>query len=155
LTVVGEPAIVGTAHRGGKGRILDGACEQAETGIEKGAVDPVAIHVDDARVRIEPAPAPLGVFEGVGLHDSLPDADGTQAADPARIASILPSTLRRSLPFSSMTNRGRRSRNPGSIYFSHRSTGSRMWPSASTTSYARAIVIPPDWTGVELRIRRT
>src|SRR5262245_26866761 len=58
---------------------------------------------------------------------------------PRGFPNSLPSTLRRSLPFSSMTNRGRRSRNPGSMYLSHRSSGSRMCPSASTTLYARVI----------------
>src|SRR5262249_36069840 len=58
---------------------------------------------------------------------------------PRGLPSSLPSTLRRSLRFSSMTNRGRRSRKAGSIYVSHRSGGSRMWPSASITLYARAI----------------
>src|SRR5215475_2886995 len=58
---------------------------------------------------------------------------------PRGLPSSLPSTLSRSLPFSSMTNRGRRSRNSGSMYLSHRSSGSRMWPSASTTLYARVI----------------
>src|SRR5207245_11679174 len=84
--VIGEPPVVGAAHRGGKTGILDGACEEAQTGIEKGGIDAVGIHVDDARVRVEPAFAPFGVFQGVGLDDSLPDADGTEAADPTRIA---------------------------------------------------------------------
>src|SRR5215468_2174847 len=61
---------------------------------------------------------------------------------PRGLPSSLPSTLRRSLPFSSMTNRGRRSWNAGSMYVSHRSSGSRMWPSASITLYARAIGHP-------------
>src|SRR5215813_113713 len=63
---------------------------------------------------------------------------------PRGLPSSLPSTRRRSLPFSSMTNRGRRSRNPGSMYVSHRSSGSRMWPSASITLYARAIGHPSE-----------
>src|SRR5213083_2933131 len=63
---------------------------------------------------------------------------------PRGLPSNLPSTLRRSLPFSSMTNRGRRSRIAGSMYVSHRSSGSRMWPSASTTLYARAIGHPSE-----------
>src|SRR5580765_4260106 len=61
---------------------------------------------------------------------------------PRGLPSSLPSTLRRSLPLSSMTNRGRRSRNSGSMYLSHRSSGSRMWPSASITLYARVIGKP-------------
>src|SRR4029077_7476433 len=89
LAVVGEPAVVGAGHPGGKAGILDGAREQAETGVEEGGVDAVGIHVDDARVRVEPALAPFGVFQGVGLDDSLSDADGTQAADPPRIAQQL------------------------------------------------------------------
>src|SRR2546426_2808325 len=63
---------------------------------------------------------------------------------PRGLPSSLPSTLRRSLPFSSMTKRGRRSRNSGSIYVSHRSSGSRIWPSASTTLYARVIPDPSE-----------
>src|SRR5437762_2863644 len=63
---------------------------------------------------------------------------------PRGLPSSLPSTLRRSLPLSSMTNCGRRSRNSGSMYWSHRSTGSRIWPSASTTLYVRAILDPSE-----------
>src|SRR5688500_5319523 len=63
---------------------------------------------------------------------------------PRGLPSSLPSTLRRSLPLSSMTNRGRRSRNSGSMYRSHRSRGSRMCPSASTTLYARVIGDPSE-----------
>src|SRR5256885_6714449 len=63
---------------------------------------------------------------------------------PRGLPSSLPSTLRRSLPLSSMTNRGRRSRNSGSMYRSHRSSGSRIWPSASTTLYVRAIPDPSE-----------
>src|SRR5438128_6776693 len=63
---------------------------------------------------------------------------------PRGLPSSLPSTLRRSLPFSSMTNRGRRSLNSGSMYVSHRSTGSRMWPSASITLYAGVIGNPSE-----------
>jgi len=33
--------------------------------------------------------APFGIFQGAGLHDPLPDADGTQAADPPRITQQL------------------------------------------------------------------
>jgi len=40
-------------------------------------------------VRVEPAPAPLGILQGAGLDDPLPDADGTQAADAPRIAQQL------------------------------------------------------------------
>jgi hypothetical protein len=63
---------------------------------------------------------------------------------PRGLPSSLPSTLKRSLPLSSMTNRGRRSRNSGSMYLSRRSSGSRMWPSASITLYARVIGNPSE-----------
>src|SRR5207247_5918379 len=63
---------------------------------------------------------------------------------PRGLPSNLPSTPRRSLPLSSMTNRGRRSRNSGSMYLSHRSSGSRIWPSASMTLYVRAIPDPSE-----------
>src|SRR3989449_5840077 len=89
LAVIGEPAVVGAAHPCGQAGILDGAGEQAETGIEEGGIDAVGIHVDDARVRVEPAFAPLGIFQGAGLDDALPGADGPQAADPPRIAQQL------------------------------------------------------------------
>src|SRR2546429_4190504 len=48
-----------------------------------------SIHVDDARVRVEAAFAPFGVFQGAGLDDSLSGAHGAQAADPPRIAQQL------------------------------------------------------------------
>src|SRR5215813_15465697 len=63
---------------------------------------------------------------------------------PRGLPSSLPSTVRRSLPLSSMTNRGRRSRNSGSMYLSHRSRGSRMWPSASIALYARVMGNPSE-----------
>ena len=40
-------------------------------------------------MRIEAALAPLGILQGAGLDDALPDADGTQAADAPRIAQQL------------------------------------------------------------------
>jgi hypothetical protein len=40
-------------------------------------------------VRVEAALAPLGIFQGAGLDDSLPGADRPQAADPPRIAQQL------------------------------------------------------------------
>src|SRR5439155_1570036 len=52
LAVIGQPAVVGAAHRGGKARVLDGAREQAETGIEEGGVDAVGIHVHEGRERL-------------------------------------------------------------------------------------------------------
>src|SRR4029077_16255431 len=74
---------------GGTASRLSAAGEKAETGIEEGGIDAVGIHVDDARVRVEPAPAPLGVLQGVCLDDSLPAADGTEAADTPGIAQQL------------------------------------------------------------------
>src|SRR5262245_35398970 len=73
---------------------------------------------------------------------------------PRGLPSSVPSTLRRSLPLSSMTNRGRRSRNSGSMYVSHRSTGSRMWPSASITLYTRVIGNPSLDHALRLQLRQ-
>src|SRR6185436_13830471 len=56
---------------------------------EEGGIDAVGIHVDDARVRVEPAATPLGVLQGIGLDDPLADADGSQAADAPWIAQQL------------------------------------------------------------------
>src|SRR5262245_62175201 len=67
---------------------------------------------------------------------------------PRGLPSSLPSTVRRSLPLSSMTNRGRRSWNAGSMYLSHRSRGSRMWPSASMALYARVMGYPSGSDGI-------
>jgi hypothetical protein len=89
LAIVGEPAVVRAAHRGGQTRIFDGPGEQTEARIEEGGIDAVDIHVDDARVRVEPALAPFGVLQGVGFDEALADADGAQAADPSRIAEQL------------------------------------------------------------------
>src|SRR5215470_11670123 len=50
---------------------------------------------------------------------------------------IVPSMFKRSLPSVSTNMRGARARNLGSMYLSQRSTGSRMWPSASITLYSR------------------
>src|SRR5262245_2398703 len=56
---------------------------------------------------------------------------------------ILFSTSSRSLPSLSTTIRGARSRKPGSRYLSQISTGSSTCPSASMTSYLRAMAISP------------
>jgi len=77
---------MGAAHRGREAGILDRAGEQAEARIEKRGVDPVEIHVDDARVRVEPALFTLGIFEAVELDGTLPYSDRAEAADPPRIA---------------------------------------------------------------------
>src|SRR4029077_4550575 len=55
-------------------------------GVEKSRVDAVGIHIDDARMRVEPALLAFGIFEAVELDGALPDADRAEAADPARIA---------------------------------------------------------------------
>src|SRR5262245_14986492 len=86
---------------------------------------------------------PSAYFRAPGLTIPCRAPTEPRLPIPRGLPSSLPSTLRRSLPFSSMTNRGRRSRNPESMYLSHRSSGSRMCPSASTTLYARVIGDPP------------
>src|SRR5262245_39430643 len=59
---------------------------------------------------------------------------------PFGLPSTWPSTSSRSLPSVSTMIRGARSRYPGSMYLSHRSTGSSTCPSASITSYLRGMV---------------
>ena len=90
LTVIGQPAIVSAAHGGGEIGILDSAGKETEARIEKCGVDPVRIHVNDARVRVEATLAAFLVFQGVDLYLTLAHADGTEASDPARIAEQLP-----------------------------------------------------------------
>jgi len=86
--VVGEPAVVGAAHRGGEA----GSSTRRRTGRDwdRGRRHRCRrIHVDDAGVRVEPALAPLGILQGAAL--TIPaGADGAQAADAPRIASSLP-----------------------------------------------------------------
>ena len=81
LAVIGEPAVVGAADRGGELRVMDRAREQPEARIEKGGVDAVGIHVGDALVRIEPARLAVLVVHRVGLDDALPGADRADPAD--------------------------------------------------------------------------
>ena len=89
LAVVGEPAVVGAAHRGGEGGIADRAGEQAEAGIEEGGVDAVEIHVGDAGVRIEAALASVLVVHRVGRDDALARADAADAAEAGAAAEDL------------------------------------------------------------------
>jgi hypothetical protein len=47
LAVIGEPTVIGAAHRGREPGLLNGAGEQAEARVEESGVDPVGIHVND------------------------------------------------------------------------------------------------------------
>ncbi len=79
--IIGEPAVVGAAGRGGEFRVVDRTGEQAEARVEKGGIDAVVIHVRDALVRVEAAGLAVLVGHRVGLDDALPRADGTDPAD--------------------------------------------------------------------------
>src|SRR5262245_4662437 len=92
----------------------------------------------------KPPLRPSAYFRVLGLTIPCRAPTEPRLPIPRGLPSSLPSTLRRSLPFSSITNRGRRSRNSGSMYVSQRSSGSRMWPSASTTLYLRVIGSPSE-----------
>src|SRR5438445_6351068 len=94
--------------------------------------------------RSKPPLRPSAYFRVPGLSIPCRAPTEPRLPIPRGLPSSLPSTLRRSLPLSSMTNRGRRSRNSGSMYLSHRSSGSRIWPSASTTLYVAAIPDPSE-----------
>ena len=89
FAVIGEPAVVGAAHRGGEARVLDRAGEQAKARVKEGSVDPVGVHVEDAGMRVEAAFLSFGIFEAVELDRTLPDADGAETADPTGIAEQL------------------------------------------------------------------
>ena len=82
LAVIGEPAVVGAAGRGGELRVLDRAGEQAEARIKEGGVDAVGIHVGDALVRIEPARLAVLILHRV-VDDALPRPDRADPADAA------------------------------------------------------------------------
>ena len=86
LAVIREPAVIGAAHRGGEVGVFDRAGEEAQARVEERGVDAVGVHIDHARVRIEPALLPFGVFQAVERDVALPYADRAEAADPARIA---------------------------------------------------------------------
>ena len=91
LAVVGEPAIVGAAHRGGEPRLLHRAREEAHARVEERGVDAVEIHVRDAGVRVEPARAAFHVLHGgFGGHLTLPGADGPDDAEALLAAQHLP-----------------------------------------------------------------
>ena len=81
LAVIGEPAVIGAAYRGGELRVVDRAREQAEARIQERGVDAVRIHVGDARVRVEPAGLAFLVFHRVGGDDALARADRADPAD--------------------------------------------------------------------------
>jgi hypothetical protein len=76
LAVLGEPAVVGAAHRGGQLGLLDRPREEAHARIEEGGVDAVQVHVGDARVRIEAALAAVDVLHGLLGHLVIAGADG-------------------------------------------------------------------------------
>ena len=101
LAVIGEPAVVGAAHRTREPGVGDGAGEQTEARVEERGVDAVGVHVDDAGVRVEPALFPLGIFEGVGLDRPWRTPTAPRLPIPRGFPSILPSTWSLSLPFSS------------------------------------------------------
>ena len=91
LAVIGEPAVIGTAHRGGELRIVDRAGEQPDARVKEGGIDTVGIHVRDARVRVEAAGLAVLVGHRVGLDDALARADRADTADAEpRVDSYAP-----------------------------------------------------------------
>jgi hypothetical protein len=84
-------------------------------------------------MRVEPALLPFAVFEAVGLDVTLPHADRAEAAYPARVAQQF--ALDAEALFAVLVDDKPR---PALAEFgidilSQRSSGSRIWPSASTT----------------------
>src|SRR5215831_14878294 len=81
--VIGKPAVIGAAQRGGEVGVVHGAGKEPHAWIEKGGVDAVEIHVGDALVRVEPA-RPALLISQLGRRDSaLPRADAADAAEAA------------------------------------------------------------------------
>jgi len=80
LAVIGQPPVVGAAHRGGERGIVHRAGEQPHARVQKRGVDAVQIHVRDAFMRVEAARAPFFVGHRLGRDGTLPCAD---PADPA------------------------------------------------------------------------
>ena len=80
LAVIGEPPVIGAAHRSRQHRIMHRAGEQPHARIQKGGIDAVQIHVRNPLMRIEAAGAPVLIAHGLGRDHALPCAD---PADPA------------------------------------------------------------------------
>jgi hypothetical protein len=80
LAVIGEPPVIGAAHRSRQHRIMHRAGEQPHARVQKGGVDAVQIHIRDALMRVEAAGAPVLVAHRLGRDYALPRAD---PADPA------------------------------------------------------------------------
>ena len=79
--VVGQPAVVGAAHRRGQSGLLHRAGEEADARIQERGVDAVQVHVGDTRVRVEAARPALDVLHGGLVGPPLPGADGADVAE--------------------------------------------------------------------------
>src|SRR5262245_43619330 len=89
LAVIGEPAVVRAAHRGGEGGFGHRAGEEADARIEEGGVDPVEVHVRNPRVRVEAAAPAIDVFHGALIDRALPGPDGADHAEALGAAEDL------------------------------------------------------------------
>ena len=89
LAVIREPAVVGAAGRRRGVRVFHPAQEQSEARVEEGGVDSFAVHVDDARVRIETALAPFEVRHA-GVDLAVARADRAEHAERRRLLAAAP-----------------------------------------------------------------
>jgi hypothetical protein len=89
LAVVGEPAVVGAAHRRGERGLAHRAREEPHRRVEEGGVDAVEVHVGDPRVRVEAARAPVHELHRRLVHLALPGADGADDVQPFLAAQHL------------------------------------------------------------------
>src|SRR5262249_62070454 len=87
--VVGEPAIVGSAHGRREPRIVDRAAEETDARIKERSVDAVQVHVRNSRVRVEAALPPLDVLHGDVIDRALPGADPAEGAEPLGASQTL------------------------------------------------------------------
>src|SRR5579883_690828 len=81
LAVIGEPQIVGMAHRSREFGVVDRAGKQAKARIKESRIDAVGIHIGDALMRVEAAGLAVLVLHRVSGDHALARADRADAAD--------------------------------------------------------------------------
>src|SRR5229473_3895475 len=89
LAVVGEPSVVRAASRGRELGVIHPAEKQAKTRIEEGRVDSLGVHIRDARMRVEAAFAPLGVWHPV-LDRAVARADCAEPTETDLLFTTTP-----------------------------------------------------------------
>src|SRR5713101_5244720 len=89
LAVIREPPVVRAASRGREFGVIHPAEKQAKTRIEERRVDSLGVHIRDARMGVEAAFAPLGVWHPV-LDRAVARADRPKATETNLIFAAAP-----------------------------------------------------------------